>query len=411
MVRKLFHSFVFLAPFTSFFALSAWIRLPVAVNQFLFLITIVSVLIYGKVKTRWILKEDLYLLSFLGIVWLSFLLGFKERRSFNHALAYTNAIIFFYLLSKYVVNHLTITSRQIAKTVYYSFITSSIIILTDFIGINYLNFGVREIYSVVDGKTSNMDYYIRGGLKRVGGVAEEPGTMALFYNVYFGITLYFLTLNKYSSKIKYVIIIYTLSHFAMLSNAGITLGVFSLIAIFMYEKLKRNKISKKQINRILLLTVSSLIIMSVLFISDVENIRVYSVEFFNKITFSESESVTSSKQRIFGWKRAWHNFISHPIFGYGPGYGVHENNEGYLSVYLTILADIGFIGLGFFVAFQQAVFKRALQVSSKVRPFILFSLVTSFLHLLIVSDFYHAPVWILLMWVQVTYFEEKRKQI
>lgn len=411
MIKKLFLSFIFLAPFTSFFALSAWLRLPVIANQLLFFITVIGIFFYGKIKAKWIFKEDLYLLSLLLLVWISFLLGFKEKRSFNHTLAYTNAIIFFFFLSKYVITHLKITSIQISKTIYYSFLFSTIIMLIDFIGINFFKFSLRNIFSAADGKISNMDYYIRSGFKRVGGVAEEPGTMALFYNIYFGITLYYLTKIKKNKHIKYCVLLFIFSHFVMFSNAGIALSLFGFIIIFLFEKLDKKSISKKQINWILLFTLILSTTLTLLFLFNIGNIRLHFFTFLDKMTFNESGKVTSSGQRIIQWKRAFNNFLSHPLFGHGPGYGVHEDKEGYLSVYLTILSDVGMIALTFFIAFQRSVLKKAIKFSYLIRPFLLFALLTSFIHLTIVSDFYHAPFWILLMLVQLIHVEEKNEKV
>jgi O-antigen ligase len=142
---------------------------------------------------------------------------------------------------------------------------------------------------------------------------------------------------------------------------------------------------------------------------DTGGINDYFSEFLNKVMFNESGNVTSSGQRVYQWTRAVENFSIHPIFGHGPGYGVHEEQEGYLSVYLSILADIGiFAFLAFFMAIGL-LFKKAQQISSKVRPFLLFAFLTSSTHLLIVSDFYHAPFWILLMLIQLVYTEEKKQ--
>ena len=82
MIKKLFYLFIFFAPFTSFFALSAWLRLPVVINQILFIFLIIGILQYNIVKTKWIVKEDLYLVAFLVLVWLSFVLGFREKKKF-----------------------------------------------------------------------------------------------------------------------------------------------------------------------------------------------------------------------------------------------------------------------------------------------------------------------------------------
>ena len=90
-----------------------------------------------------------------------------------------------------------------------------------------------------------------------------------------------------------------------------------------------------------------------------------------------------------------------------PGFGVHEDAEGYLSVYLTVLSDIGLLAFLFFVAFQEALIRKVMALKTLIRSFILFSVITSFLHLIIVADFYHAPIWILFVFIQLVYNEQK----
>ena len=104
MIKKLFLLFIFFAPFTSFFAISSWLRIPVVINQVLFVFLVLGTLIHGRLRRKWILKEDLLLIGLLLLVWLSFLFGFKEQRSFNHSLAYTNSIFFIFLYQNMLYN-------------------------------------------------------------------------------------------------------------------------------------------------------------------------------------------------------------------------------------------------------------------------------------------------------------------
>ncbi|CAA0249558.1 O-antigen ligase family protein [Tenacibaculum maritimum] len=409
MIKKLFYLFIFFAPFTSFFALSAWLRLPVIINQLLFITLLITLLKNNRINTKWLVKEDLYLLSFLGLIWLSFFLGFREKRSFNHSLAYTNAIIFFFFLSKYVIHFLRVSSIKIAKVFYLSFIFSSIIILIDFIGKNYYNFSLRETYATSE--SSNMNYFIRSNMFRVGGVAEEPGSMALFYNIYFGVSLYYLYQKDKIKLFKWLFILFALVHFAMLSNAGITLTLVALIIIFLINKLQHKVISKTQLFWIV--GVFSLLILSSCFIIffDIGHSNKFLEDFSNKIFFNEShKSYSSSGQRLLQWQRALVNFFKHPILGNGPGFGVHEDTEGYLSIYLTILSDIGFIAFVFFMGFIKKIIEKVMLLPIHIRNFILFSNITLLFHIFIVADFYHAPIWILFAFVQLIYREQKSIQ-
>ena len=412
MIKKLFYLFIFFAPFTSFFAISSWLRLPVVINQLLFIFLVLGVFQKGKLSTKKIFKEDILILVFLGLVIVSFLFGFKEKRSFNHTLAYANAILFYFFLSKYAINLLSIKSKQIAKIIYLSFIVISLIIISDFIGKNYFDFNIRNIFSEADGKISGMDYFIRFKYFRVGGVAEEPGTMALFYNIYFGFSLYYLYQKNKIVNYKWIVILFVASQFAMMSSAGITLPLMAVFLIFLINKLKKLTITKNQIFLAFSILMFLIVGTIAIIFFDVGNSAEVAEEFLNKILFNEDhKSYSSSGQRLKQWSRAIGNFIKHPIFGHGPGYGVDQDPEGYLSVYFTILADIGLIAFLFFLSFQKVLFDKVMSFRTPIRNFLLFSVITAFLHLTIVSDFYHAPIWILFVMIQLIYKEQKSVEI
>lgn len=413
MIKKIFFLFLFFAPFTSFFAISAWLRLPVIVNQVLFLIILTTIIIQGKLKNKWILKEDLLLIGVLLLVWLSFLLGYLEQRSFNHSLAYTNSILFYFFLSKYIIKLLKVSTLEISKIIYKSFLACSIIIIIDFLGKNYFDFSLREWFSTVGQSVSNMNYFIRGGMFRVAGVGDEPGHMAFFYNIYFGISLYYITNKGNSIKKKWIIIgVFFFCHFALYSSAGMALCFIAVALIFCINKLKKAIITKKQLFLLSSVFIAAILVLPILILTGGSSFRNEFGIIFDKITFNENPNVyTSSGARLDQWSRAITNFASHPIFGNGPGYGVHEDPEGYLSVYLTILSDIGIFAFLFFILFEVVLIKKVLILKKPNRNFLLFSVITSFLHLIIISDFYHAPIWILFVFIQLIYGETKLKKV
>ena len=290
-------------------------------------------------------------------------------------------------------------------------VISSLIIVTDFIGKNYFNFSLRQVFSEADGAISNMDYFIRAGMFRVGGVAEEPGHMAFFYNIYFGISLFYIYQKEKVNRYKWVIFLFVSSHFAMFSNAGIVLPIIAVLLIFSINKLLRSKITPKQFFWVLSIVFLILVSFVVFLFFDHGSSYQQLEEFFNKIFFNETVQNSSSGQRLKQWSRALSNFVKHPVFGSGSGFGVHEDSEGYLSVYLTILSDIGIIAFLFFISFQGAIIQKTMKLKSSIRNFLLFGVITSFLHLIIIADFYHAPLWILLLFIQLVYKEQKTVEL
>ena len=189
------------------------------------------------------------------------------------------------------------------------------------------------------------------------------------------------------------------------------LPIIAVILIFSLNKLRRLKITTKQLFALFGLFFSILIVSGAFLFFDIGHTSQLLEEFFNKIFFNETTEYSSSGQRLRQWGRALSNFIKHPIFGNGPGFGVNEDTEGYLSVYLTILSDLGIIAFLFFIAFQESLFSRVMKLKMTIRSILLFSVITSFFHLIIIADFYHAPLWILFVFIQLVYKENKEELI
>ena len=170
----------------------------------------------------------------------------------------------------------------------------------------------------------------------------------------------------------------------------------------------RLKITAKQLFWILSVFIFIIIVAGIFLFFDIGQYSKELKEFFNKVFFNESkETYSSSGARLDQWRRALSNFVKHPVFGNGPGFGVNEDTEGYLSVYLTILSDIGIIAFLLFISFQRALIQKIMKVKYTIRNFMLFCVITSFFHLIIIADFYHAPLWILFVFIQLVYKEQK----
>ncbi|WP_372754881.1 O-antigen ligase family protein [Mariniflexile sp.] len=232
--------------------------------------------------------------------------------------------------------------------------------------------------------------------------------MANFYNIYFGISLYYLYCKHHFSKFKWVIVLFVCSHISLLSSAGIVLAIFSFLFIYFMNRIENFSISRKNLFWIGTVFVLCTVLLIISFLNNADY-NIGEIDgIIKKITFNEdTTNLTSSGQRLSQWTRAISNFIDHPFFGNGPGYGVHQDSEGYLSVYLTILSDIGIFALFSFVLFQIVLIAKIMRIQEPIRGFLLFSVITSFLHLFIIADFYQAPIWVLFVVIQLIYSEFK----
>jgi len=404
-MKLLCKSFIFFAPFSSFLAVSGWLRIPVIIILITFLIWIIQRISKKDFSLPTLTLEDKVLLLFLLVVWISYAFGFKATRSFNHSLAWTFVIFIYYFLVKNVMSEYNISAREILSIISIaSFVCCSIIII-DFLVYNITGFEFRS-YTVQIPKSANMTYYgtyrsSNSVFGTTGGVAEEPGVMAFFLNMYIPLGLLHFRKNANGKKYYGLLILYVFAMVALGSSAGIVLAlifaIFSLL-ISAFEK----KINTRLIFTHVAIIGGIVVILMILFPEEFMNfIGLVS----QKATLSEAQ--VSSFSRVTVWKSGIKDFLAKPLLGYGPGYGKEVYGIGYLSTYLTIIVGTGIIGILLFCTFLLLLLNKLWKLSIRDRSFIIISFGTAIFHLIIISDFYQAPLWILFVLVQILYLEQR----
>ncbi|TXK44905.1 hypothetical protein FVR03_13195 [Pontibacter qinzhouensis] len=404
MLKKLIGLFLIFSPFTSYFALSGWLRLPVM----LLLITISAFLIKLifkpkiKIKALKIKDYDILLIVFLGIVWVSFITGFANKRSFNHSLAYTFAIGAYYFILRIIVHYEKLDAGFIMKMFAISAVVCSCIITLDFILINVFKIGIRGYFINLDNGSANMLYYIRGRAWAVGGVAEEPGSMALLMNIICPVGILYYKLRENQFMQYFLTILYLFSMIFLFSAAGMLILILVYGFIFSCTFLLSKRITIKKSN---ILAIFLLIGISALLV-----VKYYAVlekplnELSDKVLFKNNSY--SASIRLHTWVTAFKDWFMNPFLGNGPGYGVEKYTLGYHSIYLTILADLGIFAIIAFVSFLIKFGGNLFWLNPQIRTYFMLPFLSTLVHLAIVGDFYHAPFWILLILIQLIQKDE-----
>lgn len=390
--RKYFYLFIFLAPFTSAFALNGWIRLPdVIILSFILLYSLVYFPYSGKEIN--IQKEDLLVVAFLLLSFLSLCFNYSESKNLTNFLALVFVIGVYFFAAKLVIQKLGIDSEQIGKIVYYSAITCCVIMLIDWVIVNFFDIEIRPYFINLTNGTANMFYFTKNGYKTVAGVAEEPGSMAFLLNTYGLIGLDYCKQHRQKKEFNLFLILYLLALLSSFSTGGIACLIIAAILF----NFRRIFIGGGAIMPILVFFIIVVLSGNVLAI-------IYN-EFYIK-AFSSEESV-SALARFFSWRQGISDWLESPLFGKGPGYGSLTLVDGYLSFFLKVLAETGTLSFLVIFMFMIVIFKKAKNVSSILK----IALVAGILHLFIISDFYHAPFWILIFLIQLRFKELKVKNI
>ncbi|MFN0047755.1 MAG: O-antigen ligase family protein [Cytophagales bacterium] len=231
-----------------------------------------------------------------------------------------------------------------------------------------------------------MDYYYKGYFIAVGGVAEEPANMALFLNIFCPLSLYHLKQNRSFVKYFFLLVMYICSMVFLSSIAGIFWLILAIVLVNTRYILFKNR------NLIFSLIFIFLTFLSIFILKDSN----FFSEFYSKIFLSEDN--LSSFLRVQSWLKGFEVFFHNPLFGAGPGYGVFALGTGYHSFYLTILADVGLFAFIFLFLFLFSFQKYLKVIRSK---YLKVSFIAAIGHYLVISDYYHAPLWMLLIIINI----------
>ena len=402
MLKRAIGFFIIFSPFTSYFAVSPWLRFPVLIIIFVYLLFLIKIVLARKIPTQLLSKiavDEAVLLLVLICVAFSFIFN---GTGLNHLLAYGFAFTICYIYLKKIIEYEKIAFLFVLRMFACSSFICGLIIILDWILINLFSVGFRKFFVSVDYKTANMLYYQKEYFTTVGGVAEEPGSMALLMNIIFPLGLLYLKLRGKHWRFMLLLGVYVLSSFFVFSAAGIIAVSIAFGSVLVLNLLRRTRGSKiRQKPLIVFCFISAFVVgFGLIGISrNIEVIRSQGVELKDKITFSEQN--VSADIRIETWRSAIERWGTSPIWGNGPGDGVKRSGSGYHNVYLTLLADAGLFSVLLFLFFLMLQFFKLRAVPSGYRVYIFVALFSTVIHFSIVGDFYHAPFWILLILINL----------
>ncbi|HEX8333461.1 MAG TPA: O-antigen ligase family protein [Segetibacter sp.] len=385
LYKTVFLILILVSPCTGIFALGPWLRLPVLVSLTLLLLTPLFIKSDLKKSHLHIDKQFWIVVLFLVLSSISLFINFQSKKNFTNWLPYLWLFLFNYLFIRYAIrnNICDITIPSILSIIKKTYFLIGGFIIIDFLLVNLFGVQIRTALVNLENGTANMEYYVRSNFLNTGGVAEEPGIMALMMNIFFCLTLY----TERSKKRLYQVYLY-IFHLVILVSLGSTMGIFSFI------------VSQVFINwnwRFNVFFIGFLLIAYVFLQSLVLN-NPFIQEISNKLVMSED--VESSVVRATLWASAYETFLNHPWLGAGPGYGKLLFDEGFMSLVLVLLSEVGIICFLLFAWFIWETYKKANKISVVQNTNTLkMGIICSTMHIGILSEYYHLPYWLLLAMV------------
>lgn len=380
--------FIILFPFTSWFALNDLLRLPVL------LAVLISISLFIQiVKKRNHLKflfkingTEFLFLVFIVVSLVSYINNYS-RSNLNYLIAF----IFIFFCYLYVLRRLLIINdvkrEYIVKAFYASTFVLLSVIYIEFIFLNLFGFSIRPLFMISE-EAYNMIFYVRGNglFLSGGGGAEEPGAMAAFLNVVAPIGVYYSIEIKKSYKLLFF---YLVALIMLFSTAGLITLLISTIFLILYLRSWK------------LLVASFVIVLCTVFIIFQTNL----ISGLIDRILLDPEAV-SSFHRVTAWDLAITNFVEAPILGNGPGYATKAYEMGYMSVYLTVLSDIGVIAFIVFSSIVILTFRKIFKIKGALKYYLLISFSTVCIHYSIMSNFYHAHFWLMIVVINYLAYNE-----
>jgi hypothetical protein len=398
--QRLLFLAVVISPWTSYLALSAWLRLPVVVLLLTYTVS------FPRLVQAFFLRplahfrdlEDLLLGAFMALVLISYGLGFGGPRSFNHTLGYCFTLTCYLLLFKWAARESGFTYLHMARACAWAAAIGCFIVLCDSVLANFLHFKLRSYFLTGGSRSYNMLYFSKGGMLAVGGTAEEPGSMAFFLNILTPIGLWHLHRGGRVFAVHLLGFAYLLSMLAVRSTAGI---VIALCAAGIVGVLRWRFLGFLSLRLGMLLAPTLLVV----YFKLRQILQHYSVAFLKELAekIALSSQSHSASIRSGNWARAWENFLHSPWFGRGPGFGQEINSNGYTQFFLAVLADTGIFTFACICLFFIVVAVKLLQIPGDLKYFLILPYFGTLAHLNIVGDYWSPPIWFAIAIIQMAY--------
>lgn len=397
---------IVLSPFTAWFALSGKLRVNIILLLLLFVVSSLDVL-NNLVRTfpaykRF--KEDIWVFLFLFSVLFSFLFAEEPGKALNHLIALNFTFLVAFLFLRHSISTHFEDPFEVFKLVTISVIIICTVSLIEFTLKNFIGLDIRPFF-ILAGDDSLIPEKL-GGVKRLGlfesacGPADEPGSTSLFLNAFGPLALFYAHHTQRKKWFKILLWLYPVTNLLLTSTAGIVIMVFSYFIYSLADFKGVADLIKRSIIVFLIITIG----LTVFFPDQSRRIIDKTVVAFEvlivaKVTLDSRDG--SAKHRTQVWMKGFKDFGESPFFGKGPGYGSAAYKTGYVSMYLTYLAELGVFGFSFWALFVGSLFYKTMKLPLYPRRWLLMPLSAVTIHLLIVGDYYHFHHWIVYSSIQL----------
>lgn len=408
--NKLFFVYILAMPFTSAFALSGTINLPIITAMFLLGFNVVYNAKNKALPINFITKEIVLISLFLFFVLVSFLVnGLAYSFSLNHTLAYFSSFLLFFISPfLFFISHTSPQQllKSTLKVIFIAVLISSLFSLFEFTLTNFFSINVTDF--IPRANVKDYDPMITGFLIRSRGFAEESGHYGFMMELFAPISVYYLYFSKYCNYSNTLKNIFTfcivLSIITSFSVSTFILLPFCLVLSLIIKFKLISKAIVQQAKKIIITLVILIIIWQVI------NLFIPLNEIL-LITLDEKFDSFSLNDRLERSNYFWSTFPKLPLenilFGSGPSWykilGLDESFS-FLSLYQTITFENGLFGLLCIVVFFSSILVKLFRIKHTISIFFFTSFLCGILHYNNISNYWYPWFWFLISFIMFYYY-------
>jgi len=378
-MNKLFFYYILTFPLVHAFAISGTFNFSIIVSLILLMVCFYN----RKANFR---NEQFLLIIFIFELCISdFInLGNWNEKMLNHSIAWISSIILFCFVPSFIIKKVDV--KQIPKYLYIILIGSALFAVIEFIDVNFLgSLFINKITRPPEDRAYDPIFLF--SLIRSRSFFAESGYFAMFTVLIAPVYFYFENKNYLKIKNITLIILLLLSMLLAFSTTFFILLVFWTTLIFFIYK-------KKGILKRVSILLFIILAISLLFPETTYKV-LYSTVLGKFESSSFTERVSSNDQSLY---YIFEEFsLLKFIFGYGPGSYAYLHITPSVSVYINLLRDLGVLGLTIFILFLLLVIRKIVLSKSKVKIYLMISMISSLVFLQTNTAYYYAFFWFIIV--------------
>jgi hypothetical protein len=403
--RVLLILYILTMPFVSAFAFTATISLPLIFAVFLFMIMGFSILKSGKLPKGFLGFDILIITLFFFFDIFSFVLnGWGNSKSLNHTVAYIASFALFYVIIKFTLFNIKDKDqlfKKVLKFITYTTIISALYGNVEFISSNVFGVNLNDYLPRPSEGEEYYSAYVLGLFYRARGFETESGVFTQLLELFSPMAVYFMFFSKQCNWFKIIKIFFTVSMifsilFAASGATFIILPVAIIISLLIHVKKVFWFLAKRSIAfyfRIISVSILVLILNSYL--------HIYEAILLTITLKLDSNSFDDRQNRIdfFFNEFSRFNFIN-KIIGSGPAGSTvmgFDDTATIISLYFNVTFELGFIGLILLLMLILYGFANTLLIKSKIKFFLLISIISGSMHYSVVHNFWVPWFWFIIV--------------